>query len=167
MAVAGYVTFGEKTQGNILNNYSHESLLMNLARLGFAFNMFTTFPLECFVCREVLHHLHDFPSPTHHPLPLGQHRGLTVLLVAISLLVSLTTCDLGLVLELTGGFSATALAFILPPACFLRLASGSVWTWSKLHLILCILGGVCVMVVSTVMTLQQALGSHHQKQCYW
>lgn len=37
-------------------------------------------------------------------------------------MVSLLTCDLGIVLELTGGLSATALAFIFPAVCFLKLA---------------------------------------------
>ena len=32
------------------------------------------------------------------------------------------TCDLGIVLELTGGLSATALAFIFPAICFLKLS---------------------------------------------
>jgi sodium-coupled neutral amino acid transporter 11 len=32
------------------------------------------------------------------------------------------TCDLGVMLEITGGVSATALAFIFPAACYLTLA---------------------------------------------
>ncbi len=33
------------------------------------------------------------------------------------------TCDLGVTLEITGGISATALAYIFPAACFLKLSS--------------------------------------------
>ena len=33
MAVAGFVTFGEKTQGNILNNFPNDNLMVNIARL--------------------------------------------------------------------------------------------------------------------------------------
>lgn len=50
------------------------------------------------------------------------HIILTTSLVFSSLIVSLLTCDLGIVLELTGGLSATALAFIFPAVCFLKLA---------------------------------------------
>lgn len=33
MALAGFITFGEKTQGNILNNFPNENLMVNIARL--------------------------------------------------------------------------------------------------------------------------------------
>ena len=33
MALAGFVTFGEKTQGNILNNFPNNDLMVNVARL--------------------------------------------------------------------------------------------------------------------------------------
>jgi solute carrier family 38 (sodium-coupled neutral amino acid transporter), member 11 len=56
MAFAGYLTFGAKTEANILNNFSDNNIWVNLSRLAFAANMFTTFPLECFVCREVIEH---------------------------------------------------------------------------------------------------------------
>ena len=72
MAISGYVVFTDRTQGNILNNFSPVSpppplchvfpidpnvpendTLINIARLCFGLNMFTTLPLELFVCREV------------------------------------------------------------------------------------------------------------------
>ena len=53
LAVAGYIVFTDKTQGNILNNFPADDLLINIARFCFGFNMFTTLPLELFVCREV------------------------------------------------------------------------------------------------------------------
>ncbi|CAD6579179.1 MAG: hypothetical protein ASARMPREDX12_009085 [Alectoria sarmentosa] len=33
MALAGFIIFGEKTQGNILNNFPNENLMVNIARL--------------------------------------------------------------------------------------------------------------------------------------
>ena len=33
MALAGFITFGKKTQGNILNNFPNENLMVNIARL--------------------------------------------------------------------------------------------------------------------------------------
>ena len=33
MALAGFVTFGDKTRGNILNNFPRENLIVNIARL--------------------------------------------------------------------------------------------------------------------------------------
>ncbi|PWN19648.1 hypothetical protein BCV69DRAFT_271523 [Microstroma glucosiphilum] len=117
MSVAGYWTFEEKTLGNILNNFPENDTMVNIARLAFGINMFTTFPLEAFVCREVLE-TYFFASQYTPRL----HIILTTSLVFSSLIVSLLTCDLGIVLELTGGLSATALAFIFPAVCFLKLA---------------------------------------------
>lgn len=34
MALAGFLTFGEKTEGNILNNFPDENLVVNIARLS-------------------------------------------------------------------------------------------------------------------------------------
>jgi sodium-coupled neutral amino acid transporter 11 len=53
LAIAGYVVFTDKTQGNILNNFAADDTLINVARFCFGLNMFTTLPLELFVCREV------------------------------------------------------------------------------------------------------------------
>lgn len=53
MALSGFLVFTDKTQANILNNFPQTDLLINVARLCFGLNMFTTLPLEVFVCREV------------------------------------------------------------------------------------------------------------------
>lgn len=59
MGTAGYLTFGSKTKGNILNNFSSDDWLINVARFCFGLNMLTTFPLEIFVIREVFKDLID------------------------------------------------------------------------------------------------------------
>jgi sodium-coupled neutral amino acid transporter 11 len=94
--------------------------MVNLARFLFGVNMFTTFPLEAFVAREVIEE-YFFAGEFDQT----RHLIFTTSLVLSSLIVSLSTCDLGIVLELTGGLSATALAFIFPSICFLKLASDS------------------------------------------
>ncbi|KAK5278948.1 hypothetical protein LTR16_008116 [Cryomyces antarcticus] len=33
MALSGYLTFGDKTQGNVLNNFPTDNILVNVARL--------------------------------------------------------------------------------------------------------------------------------------
>ncbi|PWN94483.1 hypothetical protein FA09DRAFT_332951 [Tilletiopsis washingtonensis] len=120
MSVAGYWSFTDKTLGNILNNFPEDDTMVNLARFLFGVNMFTTFPLEAFVAREVIEE-YFFAGEFDQT----RHLIFTTSLVLSSLIVSLSTCDLGIVLELTGGLSATALAFIFPSICFLKLASDS------------------------------------------
>ena len=80
--------------------------------------MLTTLPLECFVCREVLE-TYFFAGEFDR----NRHLIFTSSLVVTAMIISLLTCDLGVVLELTGGLSATALAFIFPSLCYLKLTS--------------------------------------------
>ncbi|KAF9138623.1 hypothetical protein BGX30_008941 [Mortierella sp. GBA39] len=150
LALSGYLTFSDKTQGNILNNFPSENFIINIARFCFGVNMFTTLPLEAFVCREVIE-TYYFPGA---PFSMKRHAIITTGLVGVALVIALLTCDLGFVLEVTGGFSATALAFILPPLCYLKLASGPVWSTKKIPHIACLGFGIAVMILSTFFSLQ-------------
>jgi len=118
MSVGGYWSFEEKTLGNILNNFPQDDTMVNIARFCFALNMLTTFPLEAFVAREVLE-TYFFANEFDR----NRHLIFTSSLVVSALFVSLMTCDLGIVLELTGGLSATSLAYIFPAICYLKLNS--------------------------------------------
>lgn len=118
MSVAGYWSFEEKTLSNVLNNFPDDDVVVNIARGLFGLNMLTTLPLECFVCREVLE-TYFFAGEFDR----NRHLIFTSSLVVSAMIISLLTCDLGIVLELTGGLSATALAFIFPSLCYLKLTS--------------------------------------------
>ncbi|CEH18081.1 amino acid transporter [Ceraceosorus bombacis] len=120
MSIAGYWSFTDKTLSNVLNNFPHEDTMVNVARFLFGVNMFTTLPLEAFVAREVLE-TYFFAGEFDQT----RHIIFTSALVVSAMIVSLSTCDLGIVLELTGGLSATTLAFIFPSICFLKLANDS------------------------------------------
>ncbi|KAK8197654.1 putative amino acid transporter [Phyllosticta capitalensis] len=119
MALGGYLSFGNKTQGNVLNNFPTNNILVNIARLCFGLNMLTTLPLEAFVCREVMENYY-FPGEAWDG---NRHMVFTTTLVVSAMGLSLLTCDLGAVFELIGATSATALAYILPPLCYLKLSS--------------------------------------------
>lgn len=116
MSLAGYWTFTDKTLGNVLNNFPPDDTMVNIARFCFGMNMLTTWPLELFVAREVIE-TYFFQGEYDH----RRHIIVTSALTAASLIVSLLATDLGVVLEVTGGLSATALAFIFPAICYLKL----------------------------------------------
>ncbi len=82
MSLAGYLSFRSKTQGNILNNFPNDDLIINIARLCFGLNMFTTSPLEAFVCREVIEELF-FEG---EPFSWRRHIGVTTILVFATML---------------------------------------------------------------------------------
>ena len=115
--------------------------------------MLTTLPLEAFVCREVLltyfHGTAAF-STTRHVL-------YTTVLVLAATLLALLTCDLGAVFELVGATSACALAYVLPPLCYLKLRR---WRWDKetVAAAACVAFGVAVLVVSVVLAVGKLVG---------
>ena len=53
----GYFLFGtlifHNISGDLLENYCKDDDLMNAARFGFAITIMLTYPIECFVTREV------------------------------------------------------------------------------------------------------------------
>ncbi|KAK1925556.1 amino acid transporter [Papiliotrema laurentii] len=162
MAVTGYVVFTDKTQGNILNNFSPDDLLINIARFCFGANMSTTIPLENYVCREVIE------DTLFHGKPFSNRRHVisTVLVVFTAMSVSLLTCDLGVVLEVAGGLSATALAFIFPASAYYTLTRGEWYSRQKLPAVLCAAFGAVVLVLSCGLTIVKALtGEGGSKVC--
>ncbi|KAF7932475.1 uncharacterized protein EAE98_003774 [Botrytis deweyae] len=141
MALSGFLTFGSKTLGNVLNNFPATNPLVNLARLCFGLNMLTTLPLEAFVCREVMFN-YWFPG---EPFNMHLHLIFTSALVVSAMILSLVTCDLGAVFELIGATSACALAYILPPLCYIKLTRRTWRTWMAGA---CVAFGGAVMLIS-------------------
>ena len=109
--------------------------------------MITTLPLECFVCREVMTEYY-FPREPYNP---NRHLIFTTSLVVSAMTVALMTCDLGVVFELVGATSACALAYILPPLCYIKLSSRSWKTYVAMGVVAF---GCTVMVISML----QAIG---------
>ena len=136
--------------------------------------MLTTLPLEAFVCREVLN-TYYFPAEPFNP---NRHLLFTTALVVSAMGLALVTCDLGIVFELFGATSASALAYILPPLCYIKLmsrggpASGSgKWEWrDRSRWRIWVAGAVVafgtgVMAVTVVKSLAKVGGSHDAAQC--
>lgn len=171
MAYGGYYVFTSKTEANILDSFPSNSLLINLSRLFFGANMFLTFPIECFVCREVVYEVmyadehRDRPTDFHRRASLQMHVGITSALVFSSMIIALSTCDLGFVLEITGGFAATVLAFILPASCYITLTSGPWNTRKKIPAVLTVGFGAMVMILSTWLSIVKFFTSDSINKC--
>lgn len=117
----------------------------------FGLNMLTTLPLECFVCREVMTEYY-FPREPYHP---NRHLIFTTSLVVSAMMISLITCDLGVVFELVGATSACALAYILPPLCFVNLTKRK--TWETYAAYACISFGCVVMGISLTLSVAKII----------
>ncbi|KAG8802448.1 hypothetical protein FRC16_009637 [Serendipita sp. 398] len=164
LAISGFLVFTDKTQGNILNNFPPGDTLINVARFCFGLNMFTTFPLELFVCREVIEQYYFANSPWNK----RRHIIITTVLVSGAIFISLLTCDLGVVLEVAGGVAATALAFIFPAGCYYKLLpSNQAWnSRAKLPALLCVGFGLVVLILNLLIAIGHAWEDHPPKKCY-
>jgi sodium-coupled neutral amino acid transporter 11 len=168
MAINGLLNFGSNTKGNVLNNFEGDDNWINIARFCFGLNMLTTFPLEIYVVRDVIKEVIMASKETvdgttsHLELSPTQHFVVTSLLVFSSMTVSLFTCNLGIILELIGATSASLMAYIIPPICYLKLswdklnAKGNAsfydkdfLFWKAIPSISCITFGFLVMIIST------------------
>ncbi|KAG7227537.1 hypothetical protein INR49_005352, partial [Caranx melampygus] len=146
-AVAGYTTFTGYTQGDIFENYCRNDNLATFGRFCFGFSIITTFPLECFVTREVVSNV-----ICSRDLSKTEHVAITLLIVGACTSISLGYDCLGVVLELNGVLSATPLIFIIPAACFLKLSPGRWFQVENLIPTILIILGLFVMITGLIMT---------------
>ncbi|XP_023192315.1 putative sodium-coupled neutral amino acid transporter 11 isoform X2 [Xiphophorus maculatus] len=142
----GYTTFTGYTQGDIFENYCRNDNLATFGRFCFGLSIITTFPLECFVTREVLSNV-----ICSRPLSKAEHVSITLLIVAVCTALSLAYDCLGVVLELNGALSATPLIFIIPSACYLKLCPGHWFHGEKLIPIMLIIIGLFVMITGLIL----------------
>lgn len=86
------------------------------------------------------------------------HAGVTLILFFLTTAIALLYEDLGECLELTGGISASALAFIFPAAAFLKLYAGNQKYWlSRLAARLLLVFGSFVLVMVTGRSVHRVL----------
>ena len=87
--------------GDLLNNYCWNDDLMNVSRLLFSITILLTYPIECFVCREVLQHIFWGKMEDQDvEQSRKRHVVMTLVLVLATYALSLVTDCLGIVLEI-------------------------------------------------------------------
>ncbi|XP_067154644.1 putative sodium-coupled neutral amino acid transporter 11 isoform X2 [Apteryx mantelli] len=161
-AACGYMTFAEYTEGDIFENYCRDDNLATFGRFCYGVTVILTFPLECFVTREVFANVFF-----HGNLSTIFHIIVTVIIVAVATAISLVYDCLGIVLELNGVLSATPLVFIIPTACYLRLSEER-WNHSD-NIISCLIlaVGALVMTVGFVLTILHPQECSHGKEMFY
>ncbi|XP_015724334.1 putative sodium-coupled neutral amino acid transporter 11 isoform X3 [Coturnix japonica] len=153
---------GVMSFGDIFENYCRDDNLATFGRFCYGVTVILTFPLECFVTREVIANVFF-----HGNLSTAFHIVVTVFIIAVATGVSLVYDCLGIVLELNGVLSATPLVFIIPTACYLRLSEER-WNHSD-NLISCLIlaVGVLVMTVGFVLTILHPQECSHGKEMFY
>ncbi|XP_059503305.1 putative sodium-coupled neutral amino acid transporter 11 isoform X1 [Stegostoma tigrinum] len=161
-AVCGYVTFTGYTQGDLFENYCKNDDWVTAGRFLFAITIILTFPIECFVTREVIGNL--FFGGT---LSTIFHVFATICIVAAATAISLAYDCLGIVLELNGVIAATPLVFIIPTACYLKLSEESWYNWDSVQSCIILITGILVMIVGFVMAVMFPKECSHGKEMFY
>ena len=71
--------------------------------------------------------------------------------------LSLLTCDLGAVFELIGATSACALAYILPPLCYIKLSKSKEERWKRYMAGAVVAFGGVVMALSLILAVAKMI----------
>lgn len=150
--IAGYATFTGNSQGDLLENYCWNDDLMNVSRIGFSITILLTFPIECFVSREVIENsFFSNQLPPESNWRKFRHIGITIFIVVTTYLISMATDCLGLVLELNGVLAAVPLAYVLPAVSYLKLEEGPLFSHKKFPALCLAIFGIIIAVLGIVL----------------
>jgi len=123
MAIAGFLSFDSTVEGDVLVNFDYDDAIINIARALLAFTMVFTFPMEQYVARHCIYELmsrfQNTPADARSSTKL--HVGITTCLWGLATVIGMNITELGVVLELTGAFSGSLVAYVFPAAIWLRL----------------------------------------------
>ncbi|KAL3905676.1 MAG: hypothetical protein SGILL_009583 [Bacillariaceae sp.] len=117
--VAGYSTFGDVCQGNILLNYHPNDILSTLGRLATGFSILFGFPLVACGARESIIGVASSLGND----AIGSNKNHFLLVSAILAFVTAISCtvkDVSLVVGLTGAALGSFIVYMCPPVIFSR-----------------------------------------------
>lgn len=127
VGVFGYIAFSTKNfTGNILLSFS-PSPLTNIIKLGFILSIAFSFPLVIFPCRASFHsliyrHVIPFHEGTADYIPEGRFKGLTLIIVFVSLLIGILIPNIEFVLGLVGSSIGIMICVLFPVMCFINVS---------------------------------------------
>ena len=140
VAVCGYMTFGDKVQGDILDNYPVEPAI-TVARVFVAALVALSFPLQCHPSRACVMSLLQGARPpppddaSDAALALrkraedrrtrAEHVAVTTVFLVGATLIALSVESLSTILSVVGATGSTAVSYILPGGIYYRLAEPS------------------------------------------
>ncbi|XP_035879267.1 putative sodium-coupled neutral amino acid transporter 11 isoform X2 [Phyllostomus discolor] len=161
-ATCGYVTFTGFTQGDLFENYCRNDDLVTFGRFCYGATVVLTYPIECFVTREVVANVFfgGNLSPVFHII-------ITAVIITTATLVSLLIDCLGIVLELNGVLCAAPLIFIIPSACYLKLSEEPRTHSDKIMSCVMLPVGAVVMVVGFVMAVTNPQDCTHGQEMFY
>ena len=119
----GFLTFGQASQGNILNNYSAADPLANFAKTALTCSIILTYPLPFVGLRDGCLDLLQISNRDDDNDDDRVHTISTLTILAVITAGALAVRDLGLVLSVGGGTFSTAVSSVFPALMFLSMKS--------------------------------------------
>ncbi|ALC40785.1 CG13743, partial [Drosophila busckii] len=171
--IAGYSTFRALSQGDLLENYCWDDDLMNFSRVLFSISILLTFPIECFVSREIVRALvhrfvlkepiSEFTQDKDPSLEKGAEideysKAITLAIVFSAFIISPMTDCLGSVLELNGLLAAIPLAYILPGLAYIQMEPHALFSREKLPALGLVVFGALVTILGAAVLLPGLMG---------
>lgn len=111
MTMLGFLTFGENSNGLVLNNYSTDDIWMSGSRIAVALSLVFSYPLAFAGCRDGLLDLLNIPTEKRTSLNLNI---LTVALLSVLTLLASVLKDVSFVLAFGGATLGNALTYVYP-----------------------------------------------------
>ncbi|XP_030894003.1 putative sodium-coupled neutral amino acid transporter 11 isoform X4 [Leptonychotes weddellii] len=153
---------GVMSFGDLFENYCRNDDLVTFGRFCYGVTVILTYPIECFVTREVIANVFFGGN-----LSLVFHIIVTVVIITVAMLTSLLIDCLGKVLELNGVLCAAPLIFIIPSACYLKLSEEPRTHSDKIMSCIMLPVGVMVMVAGFVMAIANPQDCTHGQEMFY
>lgn len=166
LGLFAYTQFLDDTEAFIPANYigREGGAYIIIARLAIIVMVLSGIPYSCFLPRRSLETLlYTFveKDKLKESQLTAMHVLCTVVVPVGAVGIAVATEDLGSILSFLGGFSASGLAFILPPLAFVKLEAGRWYSMKKLPYILILAFGIFSILLVSGVTIQGIVQSFH------
>mmetsp|Transcript_13276 Transcript_13276/g.46410 ORF Transcript_13276/g.46410 Transcript_13276/m.46410 type:complete len:458 (+) Transcript_13276:54-1427(+) len=136
IGVSGFLEFGHRTHGNILNNFSQEftqgSVGVVLMYGAIAVTIVMAFPLIVHPCRSSIENVCSGYIPSNRL----SHAAWTILISGGAIVLSLFVPHLDTVFQLVGGTTSAFICFVLPALFALKMGLYTGEPWRRAALVL-------------------------------
>jgi len=118
-AIGGYMVFGERTEGNILNNYADDDIGADIARVALTFVIVFTYPLAFHSLRSSV--LVFAPAWLRNSQRTRHHVAITVAILSFTTLMGILLPQVQVVLGFNGAIFGSCMVYIFPALMYASL----------------------------------------------
>lgn len=156
--ICGYLIFGDQTNGNILNSFSDNDIVMIVVRVGFFLVVTFSYPIvaPCVACSfsELIYHVNQANDLT------GKRRGIIFFLTHIfTLVLAIFLPSMKPALEVGGAIGGCLGNFSIPGIMWLVATKLKMYHWKCISAMLLAIFGIVSGIVSTYTSIISAISA--------